>query len=144
MKDATPGWIEYTAYNSRGIVHLGRFEYPKDGYRVGQEILVEKTCKYTETFLTDIVESVEISYTFNDTPVYRVWTRYGSGGWLSPLVHVSLYDSIVKVVPENDFLKNWNAKRASLKAFEGERQAIDRRSQAFARRMRNLEESYRR
>jgi hypothetical protein len=137
--DAKPGWIEYTAYNSRGIVHLGRFEYPKDGYKVGQEILIEKTCRYTETFLTDIVDSIETSYVFNGSPVYRVWTRFGSGGWLCPLVHISLYDSIVRSVPENEFLKAWNANRVSYESFEGERQAIYKNSQALGRALRNLD-----
>lgn len=106
-ENAKPGFHKYTGYNSRGTIHEGYFQYPKEGYKVGQEILIENHCAYTGTFLTDIIDKVEVSYYFNETPIYRCWVK-GGGGWLQPLVHTSLYDSIISSVPENNFLIKWN------------------------------------
>lgn len=109
------GFYPYTGHNTRGIIHEGYFRNLREGeiYQHGQEVLYTRKCRFTNTFMTAIVDTAEVSYYLNERPVYRVWLKNKMGGILMPLIHSSTYDSIVeeaKKLPNNDqkWLDNWN------------------------------------
>lgn len=93
---------EYTAYDTRGLVHQGRFEViNSNDFKVGDYFLTHHYCKYTHVRVAQKVTDKRLAYTLNNVPINDLSVS-GGGSYKSNLKLISTYDQIVRQVDYPD------------------------------------------